>query len=229
MSSSPGQVNPENQMSEPKVITVLVVDDHPIVCDGLKNMLLVFDDLVLVGEASNGHEALACCHQDTPDVILMDILMPVMDGIQATQTILEQYPQVKIIILSSYPDDDHVQEALEAGAKGFLLKNAHIDNLANAIRTVYSGQEILAPEAMQALIHQKNSHTYTARLGDELSERELEVLALIAQGKSNEEIAEVLVISPATAKHHVSACIQKLCAANRAQAAALAVKHGLVT
>jgi len=216
-------------MSEPTVIKVLVVDDHPIVCDGLKNMLLAFDDLVLVGEANNGHEALACCHHNTPDVIVMDILMPVMDGIQATRTLLEQYPQVKIIILTSYPDDNHVQEALEAGARGFLLKNAPIDNLANAIRTVYSGQEILAPEAMQALIHPKNSHNKIPKPGDDLSERELEVLALIAQGKSNEEIAEVLVISPATARHHVSACIQKLCAANRAQAAALAVKYGLVT
>jgi NarL family two-component system response regulator LiaR len=212
-------------MTDLKPIKVMVVDDHPVVRDGLKNMFLVFDDLELIGEAENGSAALAFCQQNTPDVILMDILMPVMDGILATRAICEQYPQVKIIVLTSYPEDNLVQKSLEAGAIGYLLKNAPIDDLANAVRSAYAGQPTLAPEATMALIR---ARTGPLKPGSDLSPREREVLALIVQGLSNEEIAERLVISPATARHHVSACIQKLGAANRAQAASLAVKHGLV-
>ncbi len=206
-------------------IQVMIVDDHPVVRDGLKSMLLAFDDLELIGEAENGRAALVGCGQKLPDVILMDILMPDLDGILATRAIHEQYPQVKIIILTSYPKDDLVQEALEAGATGYILKNATIDIMANAIRSAYSGQLALAPEAMTALIRSKTS---PIKPGSDLSKRELEVLELMVEGLSNDEIAERLVISPATARHHVSACIQKLGAANRAQASALAVKHALV-
>jgi NarL family two-component system response regulator LiaR len=212
-------------MTDPKPIQVLVVDDHPVVRDGLKSMFLVFDDLELVGEADNGRAALAFCHQKSPDVILMDVLMPVMDGIDATRAILEQHPQVKIIMLTSYPEDNLVQKSLEAGAIGYMLKNAPIDALATAVRSAYAGRPTLAPEATLALIRAK---TGPLKPGRDLSKRELEVLALIVQGFSNDEIAERLVISPATARHHVSACIQKLGAANRAQAASMAVKHGLV-
>jgi NarL family two-component system response regulator LiaR len=212
-------------MTDLKPIKVMVVDDHPVVRDGLKNMFLVFDDLELIGEAENGSAALAFCQLNTPDVILMDILMPVMDGILATRAICQQFPQVKIIVLTSYPEDNLVQKSLEAGAIGYLLKNAPIDDLANAVRSAYAGQPTLAPEATMALIRAK---TGPLKPGSDLSPREREVLALIVQGLSNEEIAERLVISPATARHHVSACIQKLGAANRAQAASLAVKHGLV-
>ncbi len=207
-------------------IKVMIVDDHPVVRDGLKNMLLAFDDLMLVGEAENGNAALACCSQSLPDVILMDIIMPEMDGINAARAILAQYPQVRIIMLTSYPKDDLIQESLEAGAIGYLLKNASIDTLAGAIRSAYSGQPTLAPEATKALIHMR---TNPQKPGSDLSKRELEILALIVEGLSNEEIADRLVISPATARHHVSACIQKLGAANRAQAAALAVKNDLVS
>jgi NarL family two-component system response regulator LiaR len=213
-------------MPEPITIKVMVVDDHPVVRDGLKMMLLAFDDLVQIGEAENGQAALACCDQHIPDVILMDIMMPVMDGIQATRAILKKYPQVKIIMLTSYPKDDLIQESLEAGATGYLLKNVAIDTLAEAIRSAYSGQSSLAPEVMKALIRNKTGSTKT---GSDLSKREIEVLALVAQGMSNEEIAKRLVISTATARHHVSACIQKLGAANRAEAAALAIKHDLVS
>jgi len=212
-------------MTDLKPIKVMVVDDHPVVRDGLKNMFLVFDDLELIGEAENGSAALAFCQQNTPDVILMDILMPVMDGIFATRAICQQYPQVKIIVLTSYPEDNLVQKSLEAGAIGYMLKNAAIDDLAKAVRSAYAGQPTLAPEATMALIR---ARTGPLKPGSDLSQREREVLALIVQGLSNEEIAERLVISPATARHHVSACIQKLGAANRAQAASLAVKHGLV-
>jgi NarL family two-component system response regulator LiaR len=213
-------------MTDLRPIHVLVVDDHPVVRDGLRNMLLAFDDLILIGEAQDGRAALALCHQNTPDVILMDIFMPGMDGILATRLILKQYPQVKIIILTSYSEDDLIQEALQAGAIGYVLKNASIDVLANAVRSAHSGQLTLAPEATRALIDIK---TGPLKPGHDLTQREREVLALIAQGLSNEEIAAQLVISPATARHHVSACIQKLGASNRAQAAALAIKYRLVS
>ena len=213
-------------MIDSTTIHVLIVDDHPVVRDGLSNMLMAFDDLVVAGEAEDGRAALALCQQNTPDVILMDIFMSGMDGILATRIILKHYPQVKIIILTSYPEDDLIQEALEAGAIGYVLKNASIDALANAIRSAYSGQLTLAPEVTKALIDIK---TGPLKPGHDLTQREREVLALIVQGMSNEGIAEQLVISPATARHHVSACIQKLGAANRAQAAALAVKHRLVS
>jgi two-component system, NarL family, response regulator LiaR len=213
-------------MTEPNLIKVMIVDDHPIVRDGMKNMLLVFDDLEFAGEAENGRAALDCLRNRVPDVILMDIAMPEMGGIPATRAILEQYPQVKIIMLTSYAEDELIQESLQAGAMGFLLKNSSIESLANAIRSVHAGQPVLAPEVTKALIRMK---TGPVKPGADLSQREQEVLALIVEGLSNEEIAERLVISPATARHHVSACIQKLGATNRAQASAMAVKLGLVS
>jgi NarL family two-component system response regulator LiaR len=212
-------------MADSKPIKVLVVDDHPVVRNGLKTMLLVFDDLELIGEAGTGEAALASCHENTPDVILMDILMPGMDGIQATRAIVEQFPQVKVVILTSFPEDELVQKSLEAGAIGYILKDASVDALADAIRSANSGKATLAPEATAALVRAK---TGPLKPGSNLTQRELAVLALIVEGMSNEEIAERLVISPATARHHVSACIQKLDAANRTQAASLAVKYNLI-
>jgi NarL family two-component system response regulator LiaR len=203
----------------------MIVDDHPVVRDGLKNMLLAFDDLKFVGEAGDGNQALAHIGQAQPDVILMDMVMPGMDGIATTRAVLAHCPQMKIIMLSSFVEDKLVQNALEAGAAGYLLKNASINTLADAIRSVYAGQSVLSAEAATALIRTK---TDPHPPGKDLSAREREVLALIVQGLSNEEIAEKLVISTATARHHVSACLQKLGAANRAQAAALATKHHLV-
>jgi len=213
-------------MSDPVQIRVLIVDDHPVVRDGLRNLILAFEDLELVGEAENGKEALLFCRQVSPDVVLMDVFMPVMDGIEATRLINEQHPRMKVIILTNSPDEDHIQKALQAGAVGYLIKNAPIDTLAFAIRSAFSGQSVLSQEAASALVKMKNR---PPEPGSDLSQRELEVLALVAQGLSNEEIAERLVISPATARHHVSACINKLDASNRAQAAALAVKYGLVS
>ena len=213
-------------MTDTNSIKVMIVDDHPIVRDGMKNMLLVFDDLEFAGEAENGRAALGCLRTSVPDVILMDIAMPEMGGIPATCAILEQYPQVKIIMLTSYAEDELIQESLQAGAMGFLLKNSTIETLANAIRSVHAGQPVLAPEVTKAIIRLK---TGPMKPGANLSLREQEVLALMVDGLSNEEIAERLVISPATARHHVSACIQKLGASNRAQASAMAVKLGLVS
>lgn len=209
----------------PVLIKVMIVDDHPIVRDGLKSMLLAFADLPLVSAVGDSAAVLAACQEHQPDVILMDIHMPGIDGIAATRLILAQYPQMKIIMLTSFVDDSMVKTALEAGAVGYLMKNVSINTMAEAIRAAYAGQPTLSPEAITALIHAKID---SPKPGSDLSEREREVLALIVQGLSNDEIAEQLVISPATARHHVSACLQKLGVANRAQAVALAIKYQLV-
>jgi NarL family two-component system response regulator LiaR len=211
-------------MPETKTIKVMIVDDHPIVRDGLKSVLLAADDMELVGEVSDGGEALARCQETLPDVILMDIIMPGMDGLEATRLILGQYPDVKIVVLTTFPEEGLVQEALDAGAIGYLVKNAPADRLADAIRSAYAGQPTLAPEATQTLIR---ARTGPKKLGYDLSKREKEVLALVVEGLTNDEIAERLVISLGTARHHVSACISKLGASNRTHAAALAVEHGL--
>ena len=206
-------------------IKVMIVDDHPIVRDGLKNMVLAFDDLQIVGEVADGNDVLPCCRRNQPNVILMDMYMPGMDGIAATRLVLEHYPQIKVVMLTSFVEDNMVQSALEAGAVGYLLKNVAINTMADAIRSAHAGQPALSPEATRALIRVR---TGPLKPGSDLSGREREVLALIVQGLNNDEIAERLVISSATARHHVSACLQKLGAANRAQAAALATKHHLV-
>lgn len=211
-------------MTEAKPIKVMIVDDHPIVRDGLKSVLLAADDMVLAGEAGSGREALARCRESLPDVILMDVVMPGMDGLETTRAVLGQYPEVKIVVLTTFPEEDLVQKALAAGAIGYWLKNAPADALADAIRSAYAGQATLAPEATQALVRARAS---PRKLGYDLSGRELEVLALLVDGLSNDEIAERLVISPGTVRHHVSACISKLGASNRTHAAALAVEHRL--
>jgi NarL family two-component system response regulator LiaR len=212
-------------MSKMKPISVMIVDDHPVVRTGLTTMLQAFDDLIPVGEAASGPQTLTKCEEALPDVILMDMLMPGMDGVATTRAVLARYPDVKIIMLTSFAEEEMVQDALEAGATGYLLKNAPIDKLAEAIRSAYTGQPTLAPEATKALIKVK---TGPLMLGHDLTPRQREVLALVVEGLSNEEIADQLVISPATARHHVSACIKKLGASNRTQAAARAVEHQLI-
>jgi NarL family two-component system response regulator LiaR len=213
-------------MNKSETIEVIIVDDHPIVRHGIKTILLTFEDILVVGEAGNGAEALSLCAEAQPDVVLMDIVMPGMNGVEATHTLLERYPLLKIIILTSFPNQEAVQETLEAGAVGFLLKDTPKEIIGDAIRSAYAGRTVLAPEATEALIRAK---TGPPKLGYDLSDRELEVLALVVEGLSNAEIAEQLVISPNTARNHVSACISKLGATNRAQAAALATKYKLIS
>ncbi len=212
-------------MSEQAPIKVVIVDDHPVVRNGIVNMLLVFDDIELAGEAEGGPDLLAQLQNITPDVILMDVVMPGMDGLETTREVLARYPEMKIVMLTTFPEGDVVRDALEAGAVGFFTKNAEIDTLADAIRAAHAGQTILAPEAAAALM---NTKTRSPELGHDLSKRELEVLALLVEGLSNRQIAERLSISPSTVKHHVGACMSKLKADNRAQAAVLAIELQLI-
>ena len=212
-------------MTEQSRIRVLVVDDHAVVRNGIRYSLLAFEDMELIGEAANGKEAVHFCSDLQPDVILMDMMMPGMNGVEATRAIVERHPQVQVIALTSFQEGHLVQEALQAGAIGYLLKDVEMDALAEAIRAAHKGQSTLAAEAAQALAKTAIQPTSP---GHDLTEREREVLALLVEGKSNVEIAENLAVSLSTARFHVSAIIDKLGVANRTQAATLAVKHRLV-
>lgn len=212
-------------MNDSQAIRVVVVDDHAVVRSGLRLFLLGFDDIDLVGEAASGEEALRICRSLTPDVVLMDMIMPGMDGVETTRRLLDLLPEVQVVVLSSFQEGDLVQKALQAGAIGYLLKDATGDELARAIRDAFRGKPSLAPGAAGALVR-------SARMPPipefRLTDRQVQVLKLLVEGRSNAEIAKMLVISQATARFHVSNILAELGAANRAEAAALAVKHGLV-
>lgn len=214
-------------MTEPKLIRVMLVDDHAVVRSGLSTFLMTCDDMELVGEASSGEQALSLCPQVKPDVVLMDLVMPGMDGATATRKIREGCPDIQVIALTSFKEQELVQGALKAGAIGYLLKDISADELANAIRAAYAGKPTLAPEAAQALI--QATRMTAEQVGFDLTEREKEVLALMVEGLNNNQIAERLVVSHSTAKFHVSSVLSKLGAASRTEAVATALKHKLVT
>lgn len=206
-------------------IRVLLVDDHPMVRRGLATFLKIFDDFELAGEAADGNEALARCAQVNPDVVLMDLVMPEMDGATATRAIRQQFPDVQVLALTSFKDVQLVQNVLQAGAIGYLLKDVSADELAQAIRAAHAGRATLAPEAAQALVH---AATQPPTPGFDLTERERAVLALLVEGLNNTQIAAQLFVSPSTVKSHVSNLLSKLGVASRTEAATLAMRHGLV-
>ncbi|HVU12860.1 MAG TPA: response regulator transcription factor [Phototrophicaceae bacterium] len=206
-------------------IKVLVVDDHAVVRSGLAAFLLTYDELQLIGEASSGEEAIRKCAALMPDVVLMDLLMPGMNGAEATRTIRQQCPDTKVIALTSYKDDDLMQKMLQAGAIGYLFKNVSADELVSAIRSAHAGKPTLAPEAAQALIH---AVTQPKQIGFDLTDREREVLSLMVKGFNNPQIADQLVISRSTVKFHVSSILSKLDVTSRTEAVALALQHHLV-
>ena len=210
----------------PQHIRVMLVDDHAVVRSGLGAFLYAFDDLELVAEAGSGEEAVRLCEQAQPDVVLMDLVMPGMDGAAATQAIRERCPNIQVIALTSFKETALVEGALQAGAIGYLLKNISADELADAIRAAHAGQPTLAPEAAQALIQATRR---PPPLGHDLTPREREVLALMAEGLNNPEIADRLVMSRSTVKFHVSNVLSKLGATSRTEAVSLALKHNLVT
>jgi len=209
-----------------QTIRVMLVDDHTMVRRGLATFLMVFDDLKLVGEAENGVEAIQLCGEILPDVVLMDMVMPGMDGVRATRAIHEQFPSVQVLALTSFKEGDLVKNALEAGAIGYMLKDVSADELARAIRAAHSGRATLSPEAAQALVQTANQ---TPAPGLDLTEREREVLALMVEGLNNTQIAGRLTISPSTVKSHVSNILSKFGVASRTEAVALALRHGIVT
>jgi two-component system, NarL family, response regulator LiaR len=211
-------------MTDEPRIKVMLVDDHAVVRSGLSAFLSVVPDLELVGEAENGDEAVRRCGLLYPDVILMDLMMPGTDGVTATRLIHEKYPAVHVIALTSFPEDDLVQKALQAGATGYLMKNVSARELADAIRAAHKGKMTLSPEAAQALAHAAANQAQ----GAELTEREREVLKLMVEGLNNAEIAERLVVSLSTVKYHISNILSKLEVDNRVAAVTLAIQKKLV-
>jgi DNA-binding NarL/FixJ family response regulator len=212
-------------MPSPTTIRVLLVDDHAVVRSGLSFFFSTTDDLEVVGEAADGEEALSLCAQLHPDVVVMDMLMPRMDGFTAIQYIRQHYPSIRVLALTSFLDGAFVQRALQAGASGYLLKDVQARDLANAIRAAHAGRSTLAAEATQALIQ---TMAQPAQEGEALSAREHEVLAGVVRGLSNSEIAALLTISINTVRHHVRNILAKLEVTNRTEAVHVAMQRGLV-
>ena len=206
-------------------IRVMIADDHEIVRKGLSSLLELLPDLEYLGSAVNGEDAVCKAAKLAPDVILMDLKMPVMDGVTAIRQISSSSPGIKIIALTSYIEREQVQEALQAGALGYLLKNVTAHDLAEAIRAAFRGDPTLSPEATRSLI---KSATAPPTPGHDITPREQEVLALLVSGDSNQDIADKLVISPNTVKNHVSSILSKLGAATRTEAVVLALEYRLV-
>jgi NarL family two-component system response regulator LiaR len=206
-------------------IRVMLVDDHPMVRKGLTTFLKVFKDLQLAGEAENGAIAVQLCGEILPDVVLMDMVMPEMDGATATRAICQKYPQVRVIALTSFNEGDLVTSALEAGAIGYLLKDVSAVDLAKAIRDAHAGRATLSPETAQTLVETANQPPAP---GLDLTPREREVLALMVGGLINAKIAEELNVSPFTVKSHVSNILAKLGVSSRTEAVTLALRHKLV-
>ncbi len=204
----------------------MLVDDHTMVRKGLALFLKAFDDLELAGEAESGKAAIQLCRNIQPDVVLMDMVMPDIDGVAATRAICQQFPQIQVIALTSFKEGNLVKNALEAGAIAYLLKDVSAVELARAIRAAHSGRATLSPEAAQALVQTANQPPSP---GLELTEREREVLALMVEGMNNTQIAGRLTVSPSTVKSHVSNILSKFGVASRTEAVTLALRNHIVS
>ena len=212
-------------MKDIRRIRVMIVDDHPVVRRGLALSLLAFDDIEVVDEASSGEEAVALSPDVHPDVVLMDLKMPGIGGVAAIRAIHESWPEVRVLALTSFQEGNLVQEALQAGAVGYHLKDITIDELATAIRLTYAGRPTLSSVAAQALL--QSMSTKQDKIGQDLTEREREVLALLVKGLTNSQMAERLVVSEATVKFHLRSIRSKLGASSRTETVALALKYNL--
>ncbi|WP_345319462.1 response regulator transcription factor [Candidatus Villigracilis proximus] len=207
-------------------IRVMLADDHTMVRKGLATFLKVFDDLELAGEADGGQAAIKLCGEVLPDVVLMDMVMPDVDGAAATRIIRQMYPQVQVIALTSFKEGELIKKALESGAIAYLLKDVSADDLSRAIRAAYAGRSTLSPEAAQALVQVASQPPVP---GLDLTEREREVLALMVEGLNNTQIAGRLTVSPSTIKSHVSNVLSKLGVASRTEAVTLALRSRIIS
>ncbi len=217
---------PGSQSETPnRKIRVMIIDDHAVVRSGLSAFLMVYPDLEMVGEAESGEEGVARAALYQPDVILMDLVMPGMDGVATTRAIRQKYPNIQIVALTSFKEDNLVQGALQAGAIGYLLKNVTASELANAIRSAHARRMTLSSEAAQVLVQ---ATTQTASASDDLTDREREVLALMVEGLNNNEIADRLVVSPSTVKFHIANIFMKLGVENRVAAVTTALQRRIV-
>ena len=208
-------------------IRLLIVDDHKVVRNGLQVFISLYDEIEVVGEARNGQQAVEQCATHQPDVVLMDMVMPVMDGPTATRLIREQFPQVQVVALTSFDEEEIVQRAIEAGAVGYLYKDVEEDELIDAIRSAREGRPVLAPEAMKALMDRTVAPVESPAV-EPLTKREREVLSLVAQGMTNPQIAEQLVISTSTVQFHVHNILGKLGVGTRTEAVAMAIQSKLI-
>lgn len=209
------------------MIKVLFVDDHEMVRIGVSAYLSAQADIEVIGEADNGLKAVELAMELRPDIILMDLVMPEMDGIEATKRIIEKWPEAKIIIVTSFLDDEKVYPALEAGATSYMLKTSKASEIARAVRSTFQGQSVLEPEVTGKMM-EKLRRPQKTQLHEQLTNREMEILLLMTQGKTNQEIADELYIALKTAKVHVSNILSKLAVQDRTQAVIYAFKHSLV-
>ncbi len=209
------------------MIKVLFVDDHEMVRIGVSAYLSAQSDIEVIGEADNGLKAVELAMELRPEIILMDLVMPEMDGIEATKRIIEKWPEAKIIIVTSFLDDEKVYPALEAGATSYMLKTSKASEIARAVRSTFKGQSVLEPEVTGKMM-EKLRRPKVTQLHDQLTNREMEILLLMTQGKTNQEIADELYIALKTAKVHVSNILSKLAVQDRTQAVIYAFKHSLV-
>ena len=219
----------EQEQEQPQAITVLIIDDHPLVREGVRNFLQRQRDITVVGEAGSGQEGLRLASDLAPDVVLMDLVMPDMDGGETTRRLKQISPSTQVIVLTSFDDDEHILPAIRAGALSYILKDVSTAALAEAVRKAARGEVTMTPQVAARVMEElRQGGQPSSQAGADLSEREVEVLRLIAEGRSNTEIAERLVISEHTVKRHVSNILSKLHLADRTQAAVYAWREGMV-
>lgn len=215
--------------SQNQIIKILIVDDHTIVRKGIKALLAETSDIQVVGEADNGLEGINLSKQLEPDVILMDLLMPKMDGIEATRRITSQQPNARVLVLTSFVGDEKILPAIKAGALGYMLKNSEPSELIRSIHKVYRGEPLLHPNIARKLMREILNHPSNELTPETLTAREVEVLHLLSKGLTNEEIASRLTLSEVTVRTHISHLLSKLQLANRVQATLYALREGIVS
>jgi DNA-binding NarL/FixJ family response regulator len=207
---------------------VLLVDDHELVRQGIAAMLATASDIQIIGNARSGREALEVARKELPDIVLMDVRMPDMDGLEATRKIKEERPRTAVIMLTMHDNPTYLRDAVRAGAAGYLLKDVSKDELVDAVRQVATGGAFIESQMLKGMLSEMKPTGQAAPASKNLTKREREILSLVAEGMSNREIAEKLVLSPETVKSHVAAILEKLNVSDRTQAAIYAVRNGLV-